>query len=336
MLAGFRSRCSTPRSCAAASPAQICRAISIALSSGSRPMRRSSDDRSSPSTYSIVRNSCAVDLADVVDAADVGVRHLPRRPHFVVELREPHGIARRGLGQELQRDLLAEPQVVGAIDLAHAAAAEQPEDAVAAVEHRAGRETGRDRSSRTSSASRRRTLSASTSKFGLVAGRVVTTAAGRTRVGRHGSERYIMPHAVRRRDPSRTIRNHRRDRRRRHGRGLSRARYASSIATSRIKVLPRRVRDTIADRLARFQREAQVLASLNHPNIAAIYGLEEAATDPARRARWRSCWSWSKATTSRERLPRGPIAARRRAADRAADRRRRSKPRTSRASSIAI
>ena len=29
------------------------------------------------------------------------------------------------------------------------------------------------------------------------------------------------------------------------------------------------------NRLARFTREAQILASLNHPNIAAIYGIEE-------------------------------------------------------------
>ena len=40
-----------------------------------------------------------------------------------------------------------------------------------------------------------------------------------------------------------------------------------------IKVLPASVAGD-ADRLARFQREAEVLAALNHPNIAQIYGLE--------------------------------------------------------------
>jgi serine/threonine-protein kinase len=41
-----------------------------------------------------------------------------------------------------------------------------------------------------------------------------------------------------------------------------------------LKLLPAAVADD-TERLARFQREAQVLASLNHPNIGAIYGLEQ-------------------------------------------------------------
>jgi serine/threonine protein kinase len=41
-----------------------------------------------------------------------------------------------------------------------------------------------------------------------------------------------------------------------------------------LKVLPEAFsRDT--QRMARFEREAKLLASLNHTNIAAIYGLEE-------------------------------------------------------------
>jgi serine/threonine-protein kinase len=43
-----------------------------------------------------------------------------------------------------------------------------------------------------------------------------------------------------------------------------------------IKVLPD-LFATDADRLARFTREAQALAALNHPNIAAIYGIEDRA-----------------------------------------------------------
>ncbi len=45
-----------------------------------------------------------------------------------------------------------------------------------------------------------------------------------------------------------------------------------------VKVLPEAwMRD--ADRIARFQREAKVLATLNHPNVGAIYGLEEHRLD---------------------------------------------------------
>jgi eukaryotic-like serine/threonine-protein kinase len=44
-----------------------------------------------------------------------------------------------------------------------------------------------------------------------------------------------------------------------------------------IKVLPAAfARDP--ERIARLQREAEVLATLNHPNIGAVYGVEETAT----------------------------------------------------------
>src|SRR5205807_6190912 len=43
-----------------------------------------------------------------------------------------------------------------------------------------------------------------------------------------------------------------------------------------IKILPRRF-TADPERLARFEREARMLAAVNHPNIGAIYGLEAAA-----------------------------------------------------------
>jgi serine/threonine-protein kinase len=47
-----------------------------------------------------------------------------------------------------------------------------------------------------------------------------------------------------------------------------------------IKILPSDVAAD-PDRLARFEREAQVLASLNHPNIAHIYGVDDSSGTPA-------------------------------------------------------
>lgn len=47
-----------------------------------------------------------------------------------------------------------------------------------------------------------------------------------------------------------------------------------------LKVLPGALANN-PERMARFQREAQLLASLNHPNIAAIYGLEDSGSHSA-------------------------------------------------------
>ncbi len=77
-----------------------------------------------------------------------------------------------------------------------------------------------------------------------------------------------------------------------------------------LKVLPNLLAAD-PDRLARFQREAEILASLNHPHIAAIYGVEE-------RDGLRALSNWSMATLSLIGLPadRCPFMTRSRSADR--------------------
>ena len=72
-----------------------------------------------------------------------------------------------------------------------------------------------------------------------------------------------------------------------------------------IKRLPENF-TTDPDRLARFEREARVLASLNHPNIATIYGIEDTSSDPEHR----SCaliLELVEGLTLAERIDRGPL-----------------------------
>jgi serine/threonine protein kinase/Tol biopolymer transport system component len=58
-----------------------------------------------------------------------------------------------------------------------------------------------------------------------------------------------------------------------------RARDAALNRDVALKILPE-IFALDRDRLARFRREAQLLAALNHPNVAAIYGFEESVASP--------------------------------------------------------
>ena len=95
-----------------------------------------------------------------------------------------------------------------------------------------------------------------------------------------------------------------------------------------LKVLPEAfASDT--ERLARFHREAEVLATLNHPQIAAIYGIEESEIC----LRWSSSSSRGKPSPIGLRAARFPQTRRSRSPLRS---RRPSKPRTNRASFTGI
>src|SRR5215831_19897829 len=67
-----------------------------------------------------------------------------------------------------------------------------------------------------------------------------------------------------------------------------------------LKVLPSQFAGD-PERLSRFQREARVLASLNHPNVGQIYGLEESGNVPC------LVLELVEGETLSERLRRGPL-----------------------------
>ena len=108
----------------------------------------------------------------------------------------------------------------------------------------------------------------------------------------------------------------------------------SSIATSHSRCC----RISFADdpeRLARFDREAQLLASLNHPHIAQIYGFEDPLRGAGQAAVRALVMELVEGPTLADRIARGPFRSTRRCRSRARSPRR-SKRRTSAGSSIAI
>jgi hypothetical protein len=86
------------------------------------------------------RSGAVIDFVDVVDAADVRVRHLTCHPHFGVELCQPSRIPVDVGRQKLQRDGPAELQIVSTKHFAHPAATKSLDDPVAAAEEGAGLE----------------------------------------------------------------------------------------------------------------------------------------------------------------------------------------------------
>ena len=83
------------------------------------------------------KKMAAIDLADVVNAADILMRNLARHAHLAMKARERGGVTQQMIGEKLERDWLREFQIVGAIDFAHAALAEQAHDAITLRQNRA-------------------------------------------------------------------------------------------------------------------------------------------------------------------------------------------------------
>jgi hypothetical protein len=115
-LAGFRSRCRIARSCAR-------EVLAVHVLHG--------------------KEVAAGHLADVVDAANVRVGDRTRGADFGEETLEQLPVRREAIRQEFQGDGLAELQVVGAVDLSHAAATEKADDPIAVGQNGSRREAAR-------------------------------------------------------------------------------------------------------------------------------------------------------------------------------------------------
>ena len=83
-----------------------------------------------PSSSSRTRNRGGRRLLEAVDGADVRMIQRGQQLRFALEARDTLGVVGNRCGQQLQRDVAPERGIACAIDLAHAASAEQRDDLV--------------------------------------------------------------------------------------------------------------------------------------------------------------------------------------------------------------
>ena len=123
MLAGLMSRWTMPLACAAASAAATCAPYSSAVAIGSGALREHPIERRALDQLHRDEGRARV-LVDVVDRDDVRVVEGGGRARLLHEPPVAIGIGRRFWRQHLDGDGPAEPRIDGAVDHAHAAAAD--------------------------------------------------------------------------------------------------------------------------------------------------------------------------------------------------------------------
>ena len=135
MFAGLMSRWTMPLALAASSADAICSPRSIEWPMGiGRPEISSASVRALEQLHG--DEGPPFVLADFVDRADVRVVERGGRARFARKAVEDVAQGREAVGKELERDLATELQVGGAIDHAHATAAELLDDLVVSLRGR--------------------------------------------------------------------------------------------------------------------------------------------------------------------------------------------------------
>src|SRR5579864_2279439 len=73
----------------------------------------------------------AINIANIKNAANIGMRNLARNTHFGMKTGQSCGILRKGLRKKLDSHNLAKPQIFSAINLTHSTASSERNNAIA-------------------------------------------------------------------------------------------------------------------------------------------------------------------------------------------------------------